>query len=394
MLLNCSVGSREALAVCASYLAPANEQARQESLFHHLIQKQSENEGRSEIVVLLNHRAKSSGSPWSAFSWIPLPLHCPVSPSLPAAGRDLARSPREIPPGAPAEAESSHVGPGRAGTIPPCCSPGTSIVQVVATSWLLFSEWLQDVVQNWAEIHPMHLCTWHGKELKWCSRGTALQVKQSEALTCWELYRNLAGARTDCSYSWNRRYLIKWLVSLQDSHVAGAGRAGRGWEHCISGYLQGHRRRGPFTCQKKLSPHTSLDLSAWLSHLGTSIPAPLPPCLLPAPAPQHSKTPSSLHCGGCTQKPCQRAVRWTKKIPIHPIHQCIQASAPGCALGWLLGAACLAFLASPFGTGNSWLCGNPWSAPQKMWEKNLRNTGRGRLGFHGVREKGSMINQN
>lgn len=50
--------------MCASYWPLTNEKARQESAFHHLTQEQTENEGRSEITVLLCSVAKSSGLPW------------------------------------------------------------------------------------------------------------------------------------------------------------------------------------------------------------------------------------------------------------------------------------------------------------------------------------------
>lgn len=58
----------------------------------------------------------------------------------------------------------------------------SGIVQLVIASWLPFSERLQDVIPNWTEIHPVHLCTWHGKELRCCSRGPASK---------WSKVRNL-----------------------------------------------------------------------------------------------------------------------------------------------------------------------------------------------------------
>lgn len=221
MLLNFSLGSREVHCVPIIWLL---QMSRPGKTLCFTIRYKSKLKifGRSEIVVLLNPIAKSPGSPWSTFSWSPLPLHCPVSQFTSSSCRERLSSGwqgNSSDLGAPAEAVSSHLGLGRAGGIPPHCSPGTSIVQRMVASWSFFSEWLQDVLQNCTETHPMHPCTWHGKELRWCSRGTALQVKQSEVFTCWKLYRNLAGARSDYSYSWNRRYLIKWLMFPYRIHI-------------------------------------------------------------------------------------------------------------------------------------------------------------------------------
>lgn len=87
--------------VRASYWTLTNEQARQESVFHHLTQKQTENEWRCEILVLLDRMAKSSRLPWSTSSPSPLPLHCPMPPfAFPSQlqGEKWLRMGKEIPP--------------------------------------------------------------------------------------------------------------------------------------------------------------------------------------------------------------------------------------------------------------------------------------------------------
>lgn len=67
--------------MCASYWPLTNEKARQESAFHHLTQEQTENEGRSEITVLLHSVAKSSGLPWRSSSQS-IPPHHGLMPYL------------------------------------------------------------------------------------------------------------------------------------------------------------------------------------------------------------------------------------------------------------------------------------------------------------------------
>lgn len=86
--------------MCASYWALTSEQTRQESVFHHLMQKQTENEGRSERLVLLNRMPKTSRLPWSTLSLSPPPLHCPTPPFVfpsQLQGETWLRAGREIP---------------------------------------------------------------------------------------------------------------------------------------------------------------------------------------------------------------------------------------------------------------------------------------------------------
>lgn len=61
--------------MCASYWALINEKARQESVFHHLTQEQTENEGRSEITAPLHSVAKSFGLLWRSSSQSIPPHH-------------------------------------------------------------------------------------------------------------------------------------------------------------------------------------------------------------------------------------------------------------------------------------------------------------------------------
>lgn len=133
--------------------------------------------------------------------------------------------------------------------------------------------------------------------------------------------------------------------------MVGAGRAGRVREHCTS-YVQGHRRRGPFTChEKKLSPHISLD--------------PQPGCLISGPPSQlccfpasfqllplnMAKAPIFCTVGDAHKSPVKSSEADKTKSQYTPctngcIHQCIQLCAPGCALEWLPGSCTFGFLVS------------------------------------------------
>lgn len=68
--------------VYAGYGVLTNEQARQESVFHHLTQRKTKNEGRSEILVLLNRMGFPGASPPQALFLSTAPCHhSPPPPS-------------------------------------------------------------------------------------------------------------------------------------------------------------------------------------------------------------------------------------------------------------------------------------------------------------------------
>lgn len=266
----------------------------------------------------------------------------------------------------------------------------SGIVQLVIASWLPFSEWLQDVIPNWTEIHPVHLCTWHGKELRCCSRGPASK---------WSKVRNLhAGNYIE---TWQEPGLTVAAAETEDTWKNGpCFPTGFTWGRCWKSRkgLGALHKWLPVEPQEKGNVHLPGE-EIIPPYLSWSPSLAVPPQDLPhisaASLPlSMGKLPILCILGDAHKKPLQEQWGGQKKSQYTLYTSASRSLHQGVHWGGSLGVECLAFLVPlplPLAleipdlvkiVDQHHRCGRKVSEIQC----------RGRLAFLGVREKGNMVN--